>query len=377
MVAMIKKQLKIIYLDFDDIHNPLLGAGQARATCQVAKRLVSKGHSVEVICSKYPGYRSRVESGIKYAHIGLGSKSIRLNNLIYILMLPFAVKKLVADVVVECFTAPISTLFSPLFTNIPVVALSTSFEAERFAKLYHLPFDKIEKFGLRFYKYFLPSSKFFELKISEVNPGIISKVVPQGVDDKYLRIESAKNPKHILFLGRLDIGQKGIDLLLKAYKQIKSSVDYPLVIVGHGPDEKQVRNLVSKYKLEKKVRLTGPIFGNRKEKLLSEAVVFAVPSRNEGFCIAALEAIAAGVPVVCFDIPGLSWIPSRVSLKAKAFNVGSYVQKLTDALGANQNHKLRKECKKVASNYSWDDVTDEYEKFFQFMVEDDRKKTLS
>jgi len=377
MMVMINKQLKIIYLDFDDIRNPLLGAGQARATYQVATRLIKKGNEVEVYCSKYPGYRSRVESGIKYTHIGLGSRFVRLNNLIYILALPFVVRKIRADIIVECFTAPTSTLFSPLFTKIPVVALSTSFEAERFAKLYHLPFDKVEKFGLRFYKYFLPSSKFFEMKIRKVNPGVVSKVVAQGVDEKYLNVKPVKHPKHILFLGRLDVGQKGIDLLLKAYKKVAKSLAYPLIIVGHGPDENQVHGLIKKYRLEKKVKLVGAIFGKKKDRLLSEAIIFTVPSRNEGFCIAALEAIAVGVPVVCFDIPGLSWIPGHVALKAKAFNVDSYAKHIVRAIKTDVNKKLRKECKKVASNYSWDDVTGEYEKFFQFMVEDNRKKQLT
>ena len=149
------KNLNIIFLDFNDIKNPLLSAGQARATVDVGKRLARKGHKITVICSRYPGSADRIENGLRYKHIGLGSGNVRLNNLVYILTLPFTVMRLKGDIIFEFFTAPISTLFSPLFTNIPVIAVPTSFEAERFAKLYHLPVDKIESFGLRFYKYFI------------------------------------------------------------------------------------------------------------------------------------------------------------------------------------------------------------------------------
>jgi len=118
-----QKHLHIIFIDFDDIKNPLLGAGQARATLEVGKRLVQMGHTVTVICSRYPGYRDRVENGLHYRHIGIGTKNIRLNNLWYIFTLPFAVRNLQADIIVECFTAPISTLLSPLFVKIPVIGV--------------------------------------------------------------------------------------------------------------------------------------------------------------------------------------------------------------------------------------------------------------
>ena len=133
MPAKIKRRLSIVILDFDDVANPLLGAGQAKATYELAKRLVKRGHKVEVISSRYPGYKDRMEQGIRYRHIGISSGNIRLNNLIYILAVPWQVMKVRADVVVECFTAPISTLLSPLFTKLPVVVIPSSFEADRFA----------------------------------------------------------------------------------------------------------------------------------------------------------------------------------------------------------------------------------------------------
>ena len=101
------KSLQIVYLDFDDIKNPLLGAGQATATYEVAKRLVKKGHSVTVLCSRYPNYKDRKQEGIVYKHIGLGSGHIKLNNLVYFFAVPFAVMRVSADIIIECFTAPI------------------------------------------------------------------------------------------------------------------------------------------------------------------------------------------------------------------------------------------------------------------------------
>ncbi|NTU73608.1 glycosyltransferase, partial [Candidatus Roizmanbacteria bacterium] len=119
--------MNIAILDFDDIQNPLLSAGQAKTTFEIGKLLVERGHVVEVICSHYPGSKDRTENGIRYHHIGISSTNLKLNNALYILALPFVVKSLKVDIIIECFTAPISTLMSPLWTKIPVVGLPSSF----------------------------------------------------------------------------------------------------------------------------------------------------------------------------------------------------------------------------------------------------------
>lgn len=369
--------MKIAILDFDDIKNPLLNGGQARATYEVAKRLVKRGHRVEVIASKHPGYKDREEAGISYRHIGLGSGNIRLNNILYILAIPFAARAIKADMILECFTAPISTLFSPVFTDIPVVAISTSFDAERFSKLYYLPFDRIERFGCRFYKYFLPFTEHLEKKIKKFNPNIIAKVVPEGVGEEFFKIEK-KTAKHILFLGRLDMDQKGIDLLLRSYSKIAEEVDLPLIIAGNGPDEERVRSYINELHLEKRVFMAGAAYGEKKAHLLSEALFVAFPSRNEGFSLFALEALASGSPLVAFDIPGLSWNDSSVAMKAKSFDVDEYSLLLKKAAqDKNLISKMSINARSFAGNFTWDKVADQFESFFQDIVEREKLRTIN
>ncbi len=357
------KKLQIVFLDFDDIRNPLLGAGQARATFEVGRRLAAKGHSITSICSRYPGCNDRTEGGIRYRHIGLGSNNIKLNNLAYIFAIPSAVRKLKADIIIECFTAPISTLFSPLWTKIPVVAIPTSFEAERFAKSYHFPFDLIEKFGLRYYKYFLPYSSYQEKKMKNINQHVISMIVPEGVGEEFFAIKRAQ-PKHILFLGRFDIDQKGIDILLNAYAKKQDEIHFPIVIAGKGPDEKKIISTIKSLKLEKKVSIVGEAYGEKKEKLLAEAVFVAMPSRHEGFSLFSLEALASGAPLVVFDIPGMSWFNGSVSLKAKPFDIDQYGDLLIKASSIFPTKKMETAIKEFARKFSWDFVADQYESFF-------------
>lgn len=362
-----KNKLNITILDFDDIKNPLLGAGQARATVEVGKRLAKKGHKVFVVSSRFPKSQDRFENGMKYIHIGLGSNNIKLNNILYILSLPLYLKKIKSNLVIECFTSPISTLFSPVLTNTPVVAIPTSFEADRFTKLYHLPFGVIEKFGCRFYKYFLPYTEFLDVKMRKYNPNIISKIVPEGVGEEFFKIK-LKTPKHILFLGRFDIDQKGIDLLLKAYSKVSKNIKYPLLIAGNGADKEKIEQLIKKYKIDKQVRLIGPQYGEGKEKILSESLFVAFPSRNEGFSLFSLEALASGLPLVSFDIPALKWADKNVALKAKPFDVNEYSKLLKKATEKRIINKMRKNTRELAKQYTWNKVVNKYEAFFNAIL---------
>lgn len=371
----IVKKLKIAYLDFDDVRNPLLGGGQAVATRAVGSRLAKKGHKVISICSKYPGYRDRTEDGIKYIHIGIGSRFIRLNNLFYILLLPFSVVRLNADIIIECFTPPISTLFSPLFTRIPVVGLPSQFQAKEFSRKYHLPFNLVEKFGCRFYKYFLPYTKDVDMRMRKYNPSVISKIVSHGAEDEYFRIKNTK-PKYILFLGRMDMDQKGIDLLLKAYALVKESISYPLVIAGHGADESKVKELAKKLDLGDKVKFIGSTYGNKKLKVLAEALFVAFPSRHDDLPIFSLEALASGLPLVCFDIPEMKWAGPDIAWKSKPYEISDYGNLLLKAAEDKKTLAMRKNARKYARRFSWKKVVDEFESFFYEINNVEHKRNL-
>ncbi|GEM_PF-549301 len=359
--------MNIIFLDFDDIENPLLNAGQARATWEVATRLVKKGHRVQVITSRFPGYKDRNSENIIYTHIGLGSRHIKLNNIFYLLCLPFMVRKLRADIIIESFIPPFSVCFSPLFTSIPVVGLPSMFAAAEFAKKYNLPFHWVEKLGIKIYKYLLPYSDVDSGKAKKLNPTIDYHIVPEGVSKEYFQIKHQES-KFILFLGRLDVAQKGIDLLLEAYATIKDKIGYPLVIAGHGSDEGKIRSLIDKLDLTDKVKLIGGVYGQKKFQVIANALFVAFPSRHEEMSLWSLEALAAGLPLVHFDIPEEKWISSEVSFKARPFDIQDYADKLLEA--TNSTVLLRKQAaaRSFARQFSWDKVASEFEKYFEYVL---------
>lgn len=361
-------------MDFDDVRNPLLGAGQARATVEVGSRLHAMGHTVLSLCSRYPGSVDRTEHGIMYRHVGLGSSNIKLNNIAYILLMPFILPFLRGDIIIECFTAPMSVLCSPLFTRIPVVGLPTSFDADRFAKYYHLPLlTTIEKFGSKLYRYFLPYTKNYDDKMKQYNPAVISRIVPEGVCDTFFHIPR-RSPKHILCMGRLDINQKGLDMLLAAYDRVADSMPYPLLIVGSGPDEKRLTELISTYRSHDRIFMRPATFGKEKELILAHAAYVCMPSRNEGFSLFSLEALASGLPVLCFTIPGFSWADSPAVVKIPAFSVDGYAQMLRSMTDKTMLNTASKASRPLARRYTWDNVASQFDAFFDDVVHNEVKR---
>jgi glycosyltransferase involved in cell wall biosynthesis len=108
----------------------------------------------------------------------------------------------------------------------------------------------------------------------------------------------------VLFLGRLH-WVKGADILIQAFQHIKDN-DARLVIAG--PDDGQERTLhelVDKAGLGKRVLFTGFLDGREKLEALVDCDVLVVPSRSEVFSLSAVEALMAKRPVLVSSACGL------------------------------------------------------------------------
>ena len=110
--------------------------------------------------------------------------------------------------------------------------------------------------------------------------------------------------EHILFLGRIDIREKGLDLLLAAYK--RSGLAMPLLVAGAGTrrDERKFAAMLAATGGD--VRWVGHVTGQHKQDLLERSAFVVLPSRHETFGLAALEGMSYGKPVVHFDLPDLA-----------------------------------------------------------------------
>ena len=103
----------------------------------------------------------------------------------------------------------------------------------------------------------------------------------------------------VLGVGRLE-HQKGFDLLVRAFAEAtRGHRGWELVIAGDGSQRAALAALAASCGVADRVRLIGR--QAEIQRLYTEADVFALPSRWEGFPNALLEAMAAGLPVVAAD----------------------------------------------------------------------------
>ncbi|HEB74400.1 MAG TPA: glycosyltransferase [Candidatus Desulfofervidus auxilii] len=110
----------------------------------------------------------------------------------------------------------------------------------------------------------------------------------------------------VSFLGRLN-WVKAIDVLMKGFKKIHR--DFPkamLVLAGpDGGEEKELRELAVKLNIVDKVIFLGPVNKDGRLKLFAASDLLALVSWTESFGYAAVEAMAAGVPVLVSENVGI------------------------------------------------------------------------
>lgn len=114
-----------------------------------------------------------------------------------------------------------------------------------------------------------------------------------------VRIGLPEERRYILFLSRLHF-KKGLDILAQAFAILAPlHPDVDLVVAGP-PDGAEVEfgALIETLHLKERVHLTGPLYGEAKLAAIVDAAGFCLPSRQEGFSMAILEALACATPVV-------------------------------------------------------------------------------
>lgn len=141
---------------------------------------------------------------------------------------------------------------------------------------------------------------------------------------------SKGDSKRFLAVGRFARKHKGFDLLIEAFHLFaQQNSDWKLDIVGEGVEEKMYRELIGKYQLEDRV-LIHP-FTNRIQDYYSQAQIYVLSSRWEGFGLVLVEAMAHGLPIVSSDLPTSKEIMGDFGLYYKNGDINELAERLEDA----------------------------------------------
>jgi len=143
-------------------------------------------------------------------------------------------------------------------------------------------------------------------RVRTINNGVDPAIFLPIEDETPSRLPALNHERRILSVGSFAMN-KGHDVLIRAFGHVLSKVpDARLVLVGgDAPEIEPIRQLINSMSLAHKVDIFKDVPHERIPAFLSQAQLFVLASRREGYPLVVLEAAAAKVPVVCTRTEGL------------------------------------------------------------------------
>ena len=203
--------------------------------------------------------------------------------------------------------------------------------------------------------------------------GTPTRLIPNGVhadlldrpgDGTAFRQSQTKlgDAPYVLFMARLHY-KKGLDRLVDGFAELaERQPELHLVIAGpEEGDGDNARAQVEAAGLRARVHFVGPLYGELKQSAMRGATCFALPSRQEGFSVALLEALGAGCPIVISEDCHFehaqragAGIVSDTTPAAYANALATYT---SDPDAAREAGRLGKEL--IRTHYTWDAVAEQ------------------
>lgn len=171
---------------------------------------------------------------------------------------------------------------------------------------------------------------------------------------------SLGNSKRFLAVGRFSRFHKGFDLLIEAFRIFaEKDKEWTLDIVGEGVEEKLYRKLIKDYQLED--RITIHPFTNHIQSYYSQAQVYVLSSRWEGFGLVLVEAMAHGLPIISSDLPTSKEIMGDFGLYFIIGDVNGLAKQLHNATNLDWKKKSE-EAFTIARHFDLNQIAKQWRK---------------
>ena len=163
---------------------------------------------------------------------------------------------------------------------------------------------------------------------------------------------------------------KRIEDVVKIFYNIQKEVPSKLMMVGDGPEKQKAEYLCQTLGILDKVIF----FGNSSEidKILCYSDLFLLPSETESFGLAALEAMACGVPVISSNSGGLPEVNSN-GFSGYLSTVGDVADMSSNSIAILKDeeklNQFKKNAKEVALRFEIHKILPQYEALYQKAVE--------
>jgi len=192
-------------------------------------------------------------------------------------------------------------------------------------------------------------------------------VLPNGLENSLvLKNKLMPENKKMIFIGRMAINQKGLDILIESYMNSCERCNgdiYDLYLIG--PDFRNNTDMLKKFiinkRYRKKIKFIGPLYGEERFRYFTSINFFVHTSRWEGLPFSLLEALGKGQPALITP-------ETNIANYVKKYNAGIVVNgdidSVTDALIEIKNlsnEELVKMSKNavqlISENFLWENIT--------------------
>jgi glycosyltransferase involved in cell wall biosynthesis len=194
-----------------------------------------------------------------------------------------------------------------------------------------------------------------------------SKIISISNPNSFVPLQ-CKKKKQLLYVGRLDGGQKRPDRLLKIWKSLyKKFPDWEMIIVGDGKERRRLEESAKNLERISFVGFQSP------EQYYHEASIFCMTSNFEGFPMVLPEAMSFGV--VPFSFNSYSAIhdiivDGKTGVLVKPFSTKEYVAKLALLMSDEDKRILMSEnCMKDVTRFSLDNIVNQWITLFNSLQE--------
>jgi glycosyltransferase involved in cell wall biosynthesis len=177
---------------------------------------------------------------------------------------------------------------------------------------------------------------------------------------------SVQPEKYFLYVSRLEPENNAL-MVIEAFRNVRT--DLKLVIVGDAPYateyKKQLKELAAD---DERIIFTGFVFGSDYKTLQQNAYAYIHATEVGGTHPALIEAMGFGNCVLCLSTPENDEVAGDAAIFFKnADELAAELQQISDDPSSVEAYR-QKGRERARSNYSWDAVTDEYEKLFESLA---------
>jgi len=202
-------------------------------------------------------------------------------------------------------------------------------------------------------------------------------VIPNGVNTKRFKPEKnsflrktlhiSKNDKIVVYVGRI-AREKSIDFLIRSFaKAAKKEKNVQFVIVGDGPERKNLEKLISKLKISERVFLMGFVEHKDITKIYQSADIFVFSSTTETQGLVVLEAMSCGLPVITVkDWVFEEFIENGVDGFMVEKKESVFAGKILEVLeNENLRKKISENARKKALKFSLKEIAKKFENLYK------------